>query len=217
MATGSGDFPAAGLSWVSEVEWSHGDRVTSLLRAKDIPLATVTHFLKKRSNVLVFTSCNIISERIIPTECFKHIMRIFHVPFTCSDLERMHSNSLLQKLVQERSVFKIQTSPKNLEHYVAELLIGDSDEDGAPRPCKVSPKQIHPSKCTHIIQVVYSAHESLFRWGIVSLSDAQGVECMTSVALERTVLDRVIAGGILPASRAYFKMQEIFEVYFPKW
>lgn len=44
---------------------------------------------------------------------------------------------------------------------------------------------------------------------------------MTSEALEKTVVanHRELEGGAggPPASRAFFKMQEIFEVYFPKW
>jgi hypothetical protein len=100
------------------------------------------------------------------------------------------------------------------------VLIADSDEDGNPRPHKVSPQNIHPGTHTHIIQVVYSAHESLFRWGIVSAQDAVS-ECMTSEALQCAVdasreALRVSEVGT-PASRAFFKMQEVFELCFPKW
>ena len=55
------------------------------------------------------------------------------------------------------------------------------------------------------------------------MQEAGGVaQCMTSEALERAVRVGLAAlkeraGGVAPASRAFFKMQEIFEVYFPKW
>jgi hypothetical protein len=131
----------------------------------------------------------------------------------------MHQSAHLRALIAAGAVFKVQASPKNLERGVAEVLIGDSDEDGTPRPPRVPPDHIHPSHCSHIVQVVYSAHESLFRWGIVSTEDAHE-QCMTSQALEGAVGASHLAlrtSGGAPACRAFFKMQEVFEVYFPKW
>ena len=215
-------FPSAELTWACEVEWSHGDRIVGLLEAKGISLATLEQVddNKKQKNLLVFTRQNVVLHAILPTECFKHISRIFHLPYTCADLSWMHKNRELQELIAGDAVFKVQASPKHLERGVAEVLIDDTDEDGLPRPHKVAPDHIHPSRCTHIVQVVYSPHEALFRWGVVSKDAAEG-QCMTSVSLEgavgagRAVL---IAGpGGAPASKAFFKMQEVFEFYFPKW
>ena len=110
----------------------------SLLEAKDVPLAALEQFDKKQKNVLIFTHQNIVSHGILPIECCKHISRIFHLPYTCSDLEWIHQNSQLRELIAQDSVFKVQASPKNLERVVAEVLIGDSDENGTPRPYKVN-------------------------------------------------------------------------------
>jgi hypothetical protein len=146
-------FPSAELTWACEVEWSHGDRIISLLEARDIPLSVLQQLDKKQKNVLIFTRQNIVTAHLVPTECYKHISRIFHLPFACHDLSWMHHSSTLRALIAAGAVFKVQASPKQLERGVAEVLIADSDEDGRPVPHKVAPDHIHPGQCSHIVQV----------------------------------------------------------------
>lgn len=106
-------FPSTRLEWASEVEWSHGDRVLSLLRAKHIDVCVLPPpNNKKQSNILIFTAQNITSplSPLLPFECFKHISRVFHLPHACSDLAWIHHCPTLRALisagvsVEERSV-----------------------------------------------------------------------------------------------------------------
>lgn len=155
----------------------------------------------------------------IPMECCKYIHKIFYLPHSASDLKSIHSHLSFQQLIQEndgKAILKVVASPKSLERFVTELLIYDLDEDNLPRPAIISPDNIHPSKYSHLIQVIYSPFEGIFRWGIISKELAQ--ECqLLSVTLMDTI-DRIENSlTIPPICRAYYKIQEILCHHFPLW
>jgi 23S rRNA U2552 (ribose-2'-O)-methylase RlmE/FtsJ len=102
-----------------------------------------------------------------------------------------------------------------MELYVAEALIGDEDNVHDIFP-GVKPENIKPSNYTHIFQCVYDEVTNLFHWGITTLEESLSLH-ITSIALNNAVQIQHNEQGIVPICRAYYKMKEIIEHYFPLW
>jgi hypothetical protein len=155
----------------------------------------------------------------IPMECCKYIHKIFYLPHSCSDLKCIHSHPSFQNLLnknESNAIFKVVASPKSLERFVTELLIFDMDEDNLPRPAVVSPNNIHPSKYSHLIQVIYSPFEGIFRWGIMSKESALEYQLLSATLVD--TIDKIESSlTIPPICRAYYKIQEILGHHFPLW
>jgi len=75
---------------------------------------------------------------------------------------------------------------------------------------------VRPSKNTHILQCFYSISESLFRWGISTESFANENK-LKGGYLTDEVGKLSISRHITPVSRAYQKLMELKDYYFPKW
>jgi hypothetical protein len=102
-----------------------------------------------------------------------------------------------------------------MELYVAEALIGEEDNINDIFP-GVKPENIKPSNYTHIFQCVFDEVTSLFHWGITTLEESSSLH-ITSVALNNAVQVQHSGQRIMPICRAYYKMKEIIEHYFPLW
>jgi hypothetical protein len=237
-------YPTHDMVWVTEVEASHASRFTDILVSKNIhffiqkpfqshsppslSIGSSDETKKDCSPWLYYTTYHLLSPSLnhsqdprptIPTECCKYIHKIFYLPHSASDLKFLHSHPSFQRLLLENdgnAILKVVASPKSLERYVTELLIFDTDEDNIPRPAIISPNNIHPSKYSHLIQVIYSPLEGIFRWGIISKESAQEYQLL-SVTLIDTI-DRIENSlTIPPICRAYYKIQEILGHHFPLW
>jgi 23S rRNA U2552 (ribose-2'-O)-methylase RlmE/FtsJ len=158
-------------------------------------------------NSLIHTSINIINTSILPIDTFRYISRVFYVPYSCNDLDWIfHHTSFVQCISNSNNVFKVQTSPKSMEKYLIDMLFTNEKYSIV----------IHPSNYTHSLNCVYNKLQSTFRWGICTrqfISDNQ----LTSECLQKRITLHLNSYDIPPICRAYFKMQEIIEVYFPQW
>ena len=211
-------YPNNLMTWILEIEVSHSKRIENILKDNNISLVILKN-IKKEENlepILFYLSCNIIQNKLIPLDCCKYIHRVFYCPHSCFDMKQIHFNLEFLSLIQLNSIFKVLAHPKSLEKYIAELLIWDEDEDGIPRNAIVPPSNIHPSRYTHIIQVVYSEQEGLFRWGIVSKEQAIEWNLLTTSLLENIERNENSL-DFPPICRAYYKIQEIITHHLPLW
>ena len=228
-------FPSLTYHWIVEVEKSHTCRFLSFLvdiLTKDanasLPeasselffiinekchsnLVDVKNTKKKRISSLILCKINPALHEKIQSEFLKHISRIFYVPRICSDpfisiIGYMKENNLLS---DSSLSFKLQCSPKVLESYLYDVLTEH-----------ISPDQIKNKKTTYLIQCVYCNLDGFFRWGIVGTNYAIEQSMFFESLWERVVVDRNTLKdnkNIVPVCRAYYKIKEIIEYYFPLW
>ena len=218
-------LPNAQQTYVLEVEPTHLERVRDIISqacgSNDAVLAYMSASRDADSQVkksvppgLLFTSTNAPLNGNLPAEFIKYLTRHFFVPHSCYDadwlLAWVLANAAGKKVQEEQGalVLKISASPKELEAELIEAL--------ANYPCM----NLHQTKYTHLLQVVFSVEESCFRWG---LSTAQFAEenllthdALTS-ALEASRRDTgtlCALSSCVPVCRAYYKVLEIFEQQF---
>lgn len=201
------------MVWACEVGSSHGNRVYNILTTKHVDIVALKGAKPLQDPVLMYSRANIVNAQLVPADCCKHFHRMFYVPYSCTDIGWIFQNPMFCDLLRDETcVFKVSASPKTLERAIAEMLMGIGNGHGTT---KLSPKRLHPTQFTHIFNCVYSPEESLFRWGIVSKEDSVAFN-MTSDALLATAAHATSALAFPPVCRAYYKMQEILDFYFPK-
>lgn len=211
-------YPKLGMIWAAEVEASHAQRFYDILIAKNIIFQLQKPYNSIFDPWLFYTFDNLIVTQQIPVECCKYIHKMLYIPHCCADLRQIHVNSEFLSLTKgsEKAVFRIIGSPKSIERYVTELLIWDSDDDNQPCSPLVLPENVHPSRYTHIVQVIYSPHEGIFRWGLISKEKAIEYQLLSTTLLG--TIERIENSlTIPPICRAYYKIQEILCHHFPLW
>lgn len=192
------------LCWAHEVEPSHINRLCNILK-----LSQITYRVEPNLNLtlptILYANVNLGICNEIPIQYLRYISRIFYVPYTCRDMSWIYySNSESKSFFN--NIYKVQCYPKSLELNLIEMLLNDQIDDS-----KLIPQiRVHPTKYSHTLFCVYSHHESLFYWGILSLDEII-LNQMTSELIYRHL--NLINSNIQPICRAYYKMKEIIEGY----
>lgn len=226
-------FPSSRHIWALEVEHSH------ILRIRDIvdslqPRGAISTFMRASHEeghlgevaCLLFTEGNAATDQTLPSEFLKYASRQFYLPFACRDPSWLVSRALAElacttttSTTYAKSVLKIAASPKELEKVLAEAFY---DMSGDSQKLTASLKN-----ATHMLSVVYSKEESLFRWGF----------CSTTFATENLLTCNSIAARLeqsrnqqMPETksvelqqsqqpeavcRAFYKIKECYEQTFP--
>lgn len=199
------------FDWVSEVEWTHIDRLRELLPG--------SRFLRKNvfkhSHQLLQTRYNPI-QNYTSIEVLKYITRVFHVPYACYDISWILFHPAFQSILSHQSHvrLRITATPKVLEIGIQNALFY-SDNVTAKSSYQLPDTLLHPTQFTHILCVVYSYEHSLFRWGIVDRAFFES-QAMSSTAITASLASTYsLQESVAPVSRAYFKMSEIVAHYLP--
>lgn len=207
------------LTWAAEVEWSHEPRLTDIARSRGVRCSVralgSSAGSSKRGGTLILSDCNLTGGDILPVECYKYITRVFSIPHCTHDPYWFRVHPEVQELVRSGATVRIQAVPKAMELNVAEALIGDEDNVNDVFP-GIKPENIKPSDYTHIFQCVFDESTNLFHWGISSMVDSIALH-LTSMSLNTAVQEQHTELGIVPICRAYYKMKEMLEHYFPMW
>ena len=203
-----------GLHWALEVEWSHRERFENILLCNEIRYSCLE--ICNGKNAIIFTSLNIATSEVLSPEFLKFISRIFYVPHSCRDPEWILYDVELRHLVDENAIFKLQTSPRSLANSLIDMLLPENDD--RIRMCSNinSRIKIKPSSNSHLLQCIYSPTHSLFYWGIVS-EEFANENFMNNKIFYEKVINNHIKIGMTPISRAFYKLQELFDYYFLNW
>lgn len=217
-------FPSRGQIWALEVEHSHILRIRDIVDNLQPCGASISTFMRASHEeghhgevaCLLFTEGNAATDQTLPSEFLKYASRQFYLPFACRDPSWLVSRALAE--LDQTSVLKIAASPKELEQVLAEAFY---DASGDSQKLTASLKN-----ATHILSVVYSKEESLFRWGV----------CSTSFATENLLTCNSIAARLEQSRhhtgesksvelqqsqqpeavcRAFYKIKECYEQTFP--
>lgn len=199
-------------TWCIEVEWTHLDRVQSLLPNSVI----LQKSSSKHSNQLLLTATNTLQHASF-TLLSKYITRNFFVPYSCSSIDWILYHDAFRTLCQSslhdtcvsrnQSIdtthnilrFKISASPKELEQCIQNTLID------SVHTCLTS-EHFHPTQYTHVIQCVYAYEYALFRWGICTRQVYDSTILIPTLPVKEEAVE-------VPISRAYFKMAEVVTRY----
>ena len=152
--------------WVLEIENTH------ILRIRDHILGSSyisgscdgdgSHVKGCFPPYLLFTEANAAISQALPSEFFKYVTRHFYTPFSCFEIDWLVIRVLefirIQKHNFSKCIYKIVASPKELEAVLSDVLFQNSNDT-----MKLQASAIGYS---HLIQVVFSKDESIFRWGI---------------------------------------------------
>lgn len=168
---------------------------------------------------LLFTTNNTATNDALPPEFFKYITRHFYTPFSCYDADWlvMRILAFVERENLSDGVFKIVTSPKELQQELASVL---SESSNLQMQLLAS-----ASTYTHLLHVVFLREESLFRWGISSQAFAKENLLTNEYLASALEISRNQSGSDEltarrseppPVCRAYYKVKEIFEQQFPK-
>jgi hypothetical protein len=165
---------------------------------------------KKKSACLIFCDQNPAKNESVQTECLKYISRIFFVPHVCSEpvISILNHPDFCSVMLNPLNSLKVQTSPKDLEVFLVHSLL-----DVVPE---------HRFKCgasTHILQCIYCEYDGMYRWGVISVANAERENITASTIWKKVENTRALDVGVGSAAvcRAYYKIQEIIEHYFPLW
>ncbi len=200
--------------WAAEVERSHSARLLTVIESRGVVCRTLTTS-RDTESVLFLSNINLVTPGVLPIECLKYINRIFYVPHSARDPYWFRVHPETQDLIRQNASIRIQALPKSLEMNVAEALIGDED-NVINVILGVSPDNIKPSHYSHIFQCIYDDETGVFRWGIIAEQDS--IEhVMTSEALMNAVSVYYKENRVVPICRAFFKMKEMMDHYFPLW
>lgn len=195
--------------WVTEIEHTHQARLLDILRRTDC-LFTVRVGNLKGTPTLILSDRNIAERGFLPVECLKYIYKTFNAPHQCRDAYWFRFHPVVKDLIRGNAVVRVQSIPKSMGPCIAEALIGDDETGG------IMPENISFTNHTHIFQCLYSLEDSCFYWG-VALTDDPLTQTVSWSALHQAVVNSYAEKKIVPVCRAYFKMQEIIEHYFPLW
>lgn len=202
------------LVYATEIENTHALRVCCALKDSSNQGSTEEedyNFICANdgpSHSLIYSRANLADS--ISFEYMKYVSRIFYIPNCCYDpISILHHDSFITAVQTSTSIsiFKFQTSPKQLEESLIALLTGNSNMNA------------QFSNYTHIFQCVYSKHESLYRWGIIDLK-TYNTNSLNFESLQQMIIDeRAIKynNSAPPICRAFHKIQEIVEHYLPTW
>jgi hypothetical protein len=195
--------------WVTEVEFTHHARLTQILQNRKVECTVKIGNLKGDATLLL-TEVNLTEPGVLPIECYKYIFKAFHAPYCCRDPSWFTHHPAMRALINSNAKFRIQSIPKAMGPHLAEALIGEDDIGG------IKPENISFTNNTHIFQCFYSIEYACFYWGVSLVADPC-TQSASWVSLRQAVLDSSAAHGIAPICRAYYKMQEIVEHFFPLW
>jgi len=201
------------LHWVTEVEGSHANRLFCLLMENGITCNPPS--IKKLQSSLLYSEYNIFQKIVLPNEFLKAITRIFYVPYSCRDISWMTFNTDFIKNVHSGAIFKIQANPKCLEDHVLNML----EDVRVMGDINVLPLEVQTSlsKYSHTIQVVYDTSDCIFHWGIRARIDDSPPEREDVNRSRPNPTNKSLNRAIFtPVSRAYYKLLELIEYYFPK-
>lgn len=200
-------LPVWGDWFVLEVEPTHLDRLRDLIAGPTCHLTASRDADGKAKGVpasLIFSSRNVALTGQLPKECIKYITRQFFVPYCAHEADwLLHRVAALLGGEEDTVVLKVSASPKELE---AELLVAL-----AALPCVHA---LHQTKYTHMLQAVFCAADSSFRWGLSSCQFAEE-NLLTNDALVSHARCQESA-PVVPVCRAFYKVLEIFDLHFPR-
>ena len=129
------------------------------------------------------------------------------------------------------TVFKIIAHPKELEEKIGYSIINELqyDTNTTDNHCRFTKGETY----THLLMCIYSKFEGLYRWGLVTKEESldeilifqqllllrqKDVTPSCIPVISPIVCDELSRATVLkPVCRAYFKLVEIFENYFPQW
>jgi hypothetical protein len=253
-------FPNVNEIFAIEIESTHTERLVQLLRSVEcgsslststtnifvVPLVSINS--KTPQSSLIMTTFNVAMHDRVPIDCLRYISRNFWIPRCCHDPSFIALSSDLRDLlscdgldpdvVQKPVILKVQTSPKDLEPLLAEMLISSTEEQTRNNRCN-RPLRFQKSGHTHLLQCIYLKEDGVFRFGITRAEDAiaqlltfesiaakleaSGGPSVVQVPTANIVSDHL--GGrddnqqrkFSPACRAYYKMKEIVEYHLPTW
>lgn len=195
--------------WVTEIEFTHHQRLLQILRSRDIASSVKVGNLKGDAT-LILSDKNLTEKGVLPVDCFKYIYKSFHAPFQCHDPYWFRFHPAVKHLMQQDAIVRIQCIPKSMGRYIAEALIGDDEKNG------IKPENISFTNHTHIFQCLYSTEHACFYWGVTSADDPVTHDASWE-SLRQAVVSSYSEKNLTPVCRAYYKMQEIVEHYFPLW
>ena len=189
---------------------------------------------------IIYADSNIVKEALLPGYCLKYISRMFYVPYLCRDIcyHLPRHKSISELIYDKNTIFKIVANPKDLEEKIGLSIINLQSDSS--HNCRFTKGEGY----THMLMCVYSKYEGLYRWGLVSrqvsmdeyivferllqLRESQSTvdfhptDPLESAPNSQEIISQpggaVSCPGLLPpVCRAYFKLAEIFESYFPRW
>jgi 23S rRNA U2552 (ribose-2'-O)-methylase RlmE/FtsJ len=219
------------LTWALEVEITHADRLVRIIGAlgqgydQFIRVQDNLMHKSKGISVLLFVHDNVLLHPNFPYECLKYISRVFYVPYACREPEWIFSHHAVQNLIRpednnkDEIIIKLICSPKELEPLLGEYLY---DAARCARSSNTSLKylDLHPTKHAHVMMVLYDAANAIFRWGVMDRDSVQR-QLMTSEAIESELSCRRKLDfsklTVEPVCRAYYKLDEILNLWLPKW
>lgn len=196
-------LPPLDAYWAAEVDINHIMRIMDVIAMSD---SVQSNWLKdhcitssqfsKGDHSILYSTKNLVTNRIIPQSSIKYLSRMFYIPHTARDIVDVliHHSSFcdLMKLNQKQGhkhtipVFKIMTYPKDIESILCDGLERHAVRLQNPSASSLDGLVTDPSSMpfnltksmngfTHLICCVYSKFEGLFRWGIVSKETARSM------------------------------------------
>ena len=261
-----GDFTVIGpaFQWCLEIEWTHIDRLTLLLSHMSPCKRLLRSCERKEVGQLLMTPFNVLSgnnsenmegyngsnSSLRNKDICKYITRMFYIPHSCYHIEWILTHPDFTSLLRnphdphnESNTVRVKISavPKELEESLLHALFEEKEYNASEKETrrKLAYDQCHPSQYTHVLCCVYSFHESIFRWGIVTrdfyISQFMSTEGLASL-LQQQQNSALLSNGLpssltssseeedsslsnarSPASRAYFKLKEMIDFYLPLW
>lgn len=231
-------FPSSNMAWVIEVESSHHHRVEEIITSLREPFVAVLQSNKRnvacvvsKQPVLIFLMINILLDPRLPVECFKYISRVFYVPHVCSDLRSVYMNPnfhglsydpLLPMSTTHADTVKLKAvaAPKQLEFKLIDFILdfNSYEHHHDETSTRLRILEMHPTLHNYVFFCTFSPHEGLFRWGISTTQFCEQ-NLMTTEALAKALKEFRSSKikTIEPASRAFFKLEEIINHQMPRW
>jgi hypothetical protein len=184
------------------------------------------HF--EMASALCFVEQNVIVTDDLSPECLRYVHRLMFCDRECSDpaslAKRVQAYVAGATTNTTRVVLKIQCSPKRLELDLMQIMHGEEETAGESTSSSAGGIEVDcdftasETKCTHLLQAVYCPLGGTLRWGLVDREFAEKNYLLGS-CLKRRISDGLHVGGDNMGRprpcRAYYKMSEIVDSFFP--
>ena len=181
-------IPLVHQTWIFEVDAAHSSRLATIIAGKD-PKPQREEVTVARPNPgqevmrLIYSSQ---PPSMLPPETLKYLNRVFKVHGCCSDLGWLMHHPYTRDLVQDSTVvFAVKTHPKSIAPMVIEALsCREQPSSLTAAACTARCACTYKARCqfrasetaaTHLLHIVFSSEEGLFRWGVTRKQDLPSV------------------------------------------